>query len=59
MTLSLRAMRYNRMIHLGVDAIVSDYPGRVQRHLSDAGIGWRSESSEGNGASVVESTSIV
>ncbi|WP_170415894.1 glycerophosphodiester phosphodiesterase family protein [Ruegeria atlantica] len=30
-----------RMIELGVDAIVSDYPGRVQRHLSDLGIRWR------------------
>ncbi|MCG7521874.1 glycerophosphodiester phosphodiesterase family protein [Ruegeria sp. Ofav3-42] len=30
-----------RMIDLRVDAIVSDYPGRVQRHLSDLGISWR------------------
>ncbi|WP_170334026.1 glycerophosphodiester phosphodiesterase family protein [Ruegeria arenilitoris] len=29
-----------RMIDLRVDAIVSDYPGRVQRHLSDLGMGW-------------------
>ncbi len=31
-----------RMIDLRVDAIVSDYPGRVQRHLSDAGLTWQS-----------------
>ncbi|WP_299895558.1 glycerophosphodiester phosphodiesterase family protein [uncultured Ruegeria sp.] len=30
-----------RMIDLRVDAIVSDYPGRVQRQLSDSGFGWR------------------
>ncbi|CUH47576.1 glycerophosphodiester phosphodiesterase family protein [Ruegeria atlantica] len=30
----------DKMIDLGVDAIVSDYPGRVQRHLSDLGIRW-------------------
>ncbi|WP_245220554.1 MULTISPECIES: glycerophosphodiester phosphodiesterase family protein [unclassified Ruegeria] len=30
-----------RMIDLRVDAIVSDYPGRVQRHLSDRGMRWR------------------
>ncbi len=30
----------SRMIDLRVDAIVSDYPGRVQRHLSDLGMGW-------------------
>ncbi|WP_171208518.1 MULTISPECIES: glycerophosphodiester phosphodiesterase family protein [unclassified Ruegeria] len=30
----------DRMIDLRVDAIVSDYPGRVQRHLSDLGMGW-------------------
>ena len=30
-----------RMIDLGVDAIVSDYPGRVQRYLSDRGYHWR------------------
>ncbi|WP_271949094.1 glycerophosphodiester phosphodiesterase family protein [Ruegeria faecimaris] len=30
----------SRMIDLGVDAIVSDYPGRVQRHLSDLGMRW-------------------
>lgn len=29
-----------RMIELGVDSIVSDYPGRVQRHLSDLGMRW-------------------
>ncbi|WP_255611817.1 glycerophosphodiester phosphodiesterase family protein [Ruegeria sp. SCSIO 43209] len=29
-----------RMIDLRVDAIVSDYPGRVQRHLSDLGVRW-------------------
>lgn len=30
----------DKMIDLGVDAIVSDYPGRVQRHLSDLGMRW-------------------
>lgn len=30
----------HRMIDLGVDAIVSDYPGRVQRCLADQGISW-------------------
>ncbi len=30
----------NRMIDFGVDAIVSDYPGRVQRILSDRGLYW-------------------
>lgn len=30
----------DRMINMCVDAIVSDYPGRVQRHLTDLGIGW-------------------
>ncbi|WP_254440015.1 glycerophosphodiester phosphodiesterase family protein [Ruegeria atlantica] len=30
-----------RMIDLGMDAIVSDYPGRVQRQLSESGFGWR------------------
>lgn len=30
----------DRMINLGVDAIVSDYPGRVQRRLSDRGLRW-------------------
>lgn len=30
-----------KMIDLRVDAIVSDYPGRVQRHLSDRGMSWR------------------
>lgn len=29
-----------RMIDLRVDAIVSDYPGRVQRRLSDLGMSW-------------------
>lgn len=29
-----------RMIELEVDAIVSDYPGRVQRGLADRGFGW-------------------
>lgn len=29
-----------RMINLHVDAIVSDYPGRVQRLLSDQGLRW-------------------
>jgi glycerophosphoryl diester phosphodiesterase len=29
-----------RMIDLHVDAIVSDYPGRVQRHLSNLNMGW-------------------
>ncbi|CUK18452.1 Glycerophosphoryl diester phosphodiesterase [Ruegeria denitrificans] len=29
-----------KMIALRVDAIVSDYPGRVQRHLSDLGMVW-------------------
>lgn len=29
-----------RMIDIGVDAIVSDYPGRVQRLLSDRGFRW-------------------
>ncbi len=29
-----------RMIELGVDSIVSDYPGRVQRQLSDAEFTW-------------------
>ncbi|MGC6454770.1 MAG: glycerophosphodiester phosphodiesterase family protein [Candidatus Puniceispirillaceae bacterium] len=28
------------MIDLGVDAIVTDYPGRVQRRLSDRGLRW-------------------
>jgi glycerophosphoryl diester phosphodiesterase len=28
------------MIDLGVDAIVTDYPGRVQRRLSDRGYRW-------------------
>lgn len=28
------------MINLQVDAIVTDYPGRVQRHLSDRGLLW-------------------
>lgn len=31
----------DRMIDLGVDAIVSDYPGRVQRRLSDRGFRWQ------------------
>ncbi len=31
----------DRMIDLRVDAIVSDYPGRVQRHLSDLCMRWR------------------
>ena len=31
----------DRMIKLGVDAIVTDYPGRVQRRLLDRGIAWR------------------
>ena len=30
----------DRMITLQVDAIVSDYPGRVQRRLSDQGLRW-------------------
>ena len=30
----------DQMIDLGVDAIVTDYPGRVQRRLSDRGINW-------------------
>lgn len=30
----------DRMIDFGVDAIVSDYPGRVQRRLADAGYVW-------------------
>ncbi|HCM08158.1 MAG TPA: glycerophosphodiester phosphodiesterase, partial [Alphaproteobacteria bacterium] len=30
----------NAMIDLGVDAIVTDYPGRVQRLLSDHGFRW-------------------
>jgi glycerophosphoryl diester phosphodiesterase len=30
----------NAMIDLGVDAIVTDYPGRVQRQLSDRGFRW-------------------
>lgn len=30
-----------KMIDLRVDAIVSDYPGRIQRHLSDLGMRWR------------------
>lgn len=30
----------DRMIDLGVDAIISDYPGRVQRRLSDLGFRW-------------------
>lgn len=30
----------DRMIAFGVDAIVSDYPGRVQRRLADHGLGW-------------------
>ena len=31
-----------RMIEAGVDGIVSDYPGRVQRCLLDRGLDWRS-----------------
>ena len=31
----------SRMIDLRVDAIVTDYPGRVQRHLSDLGMNWQ------------------
>lgn len=31
-----------RMIDLGVDAIVTDYPGRVQRMLLNADLDWRS-----------------
>lgn len=30
----------DRMIDLGVDAIVTDYPGRVQRKLVDRGLDW-------------------
>ncbi len=30
----------DRMIDLQVDAIISDYPGRVQRRLSDRGMRW-------------------
>lgn len=30
----------DRMIDLGVDAIVTDYPGRVQRKLLDRGLDW-------------------
>lgn len=30
----------DRMIDFGVDAIVTDYPGRVQRRLSDRGYRW-------------------
>jgi len=30
----------DRMIDLGVDAIVTDYPGRVQRRLDDRGYRW-------------------
>ena len=30
----------DRMIHFGVDAIVSDYPGRVQGCLASQGISW-------------------
>lgn len=30
----------DRMIKLGVDAIVTDYPGRVQRRLTDLGYRW-------------------
>ncbi len=30
----------DRMIDFGVDAIVSDYPGRVQRRLADRGFAW-------------------
>ena len=33
----------DRMIQLNIDAIVSDYPGRVQRRLSDNGIRWLDE----------------
>ena len=33
----------DRMIDLQVDAIVSDYPGRVQRRLSDRGLKWLSD----------------
>lgn len=32
----------DRMIDLEVDAIVTDYPGRVQRRLSDRGFCWQS-----------------
>lgn len=31
----------DRMIDFGVDAICSDYPGRVQRRLSDRGLLWK------------------
>ena len=33
----------DRIIDLKVDAIVSDYPGRVQRRLSDRGMRWLGE----------------
>jgi len=29
-----------QMVELGVDAIISDYPGRVQRYLADQGYSW-------------------
>ena len=33
----------DRMIDLHVDAIVTDYPGRLQRRLSDRGFRWLSD----------------
>lgn len=33
----------DRMIDLSVDAIVSDYPGRVQRRLADRGLRWHDD----------------
>lgn len=30
----------DRMVALGVDGIITDYPGRVQRRLLDHGLGW-------------------
>ena len=35
-----KAADIDAMIDLGVDAIVTDYPGRVQRRLSDRGYRW-------------------
>ena len=44
----------DRMIDLEIDAIVSDYPGRVQRRLSDRGFSWISEAASAGHQSPAE-----
>lgn len=38
----------DRMIELGVDGIITDYPGRVQRRLQNHGLDWRASKRTSN-----------